>query len=380
MPNRLRITKTGRSCVGRMFAARFTAECQANHASGALLRFRDVGTVVVLALVLLALPNTRSLRADGREDRLLKQCLDGLNLIQSSYSRAQMEGTYFVDDVVYESNGENLSPGGPTDVHYSESEGRWRLVLVNRFPRQTPDYMEAVHVADGGLAFELARTSEGGDYAIKYLGKAPARGADADLEYRHGCATRPSRCGRAPLPSIMDSPGFSVRRLGSVTLGGREMVRLDFDLDPRPPKKVALSGHVILDPKLSYCVKEYEVRVTFRPAPQFPPTIAKGSVTYDEASSSLPRPVEVLNSQTRLRAGIKYEQRTRFRVARLSHDMVPSRDFTLAAFGLDDITVAGSGPPAKSARVVLFVVAGSMIMLSIALRIYAKRKVRAAGH
>ena len=127
-----------------------------------------------------------------------------------------------------------------------------------------------------------------------------------------------------PLPSIMDSAGFSVRRLESVAVSGRELLRLDFDLDPRPPKKVALSGHVILDPNLSFCVKEYEVRVSFRPAPHFPPTIVRGSVTYDETRGGLPRPVEVFNSQTRLRAGTKGEQRSRFRVERVAHDRIPS--------------------------------------------------------
>jgi len=172
------------------------------------------------------------------------------------------------------------------------------------------------------------------------------------------------------LPFLVQQPEFSVKAVTPVTLGARQLARVEFDCRPKKTEgfiSPLRTGWVLLDPERYWVIVKYEAELN---TPGFWTGSIAGSVEYEEGED-VPIPKKRVQRQKRANTDgteDEYEMRSEFQITEVE---VPASEFYLSAFGLPEPTMAAAPPTRWYLWVAL--AAGVCLVLAVVLRWRAKR-------
>jgi hypothetical protein len=218
---------------------------------------------------------------------------------------------------------------------YAASGGLEKIVTST----SDPEPFGRVVVANGKRSFVLRRNSAELSYYLEFrdLGEGFKKRLN---EFRSMVVNAAFSTAWFDMPEAMESDVISFGSIGPVEREGRRYLRVDFEYKPQQGNVSKAAGWLLLDPALSWVIREYESRQEFR-AKGAKPLTAYGRNDYADGGP-LPEFREIYRKELvedknhTVRVGA-------FRVKSWRYESTPSKDFTLAAYGLE---TAERPPPA----------------------------------
>ncbi len=129
------------------------------------------------------------------------------------------------------------------------------------------------------VSFSMRSAAAGRKYGLEFLDPIPPN----LLTFKSFLGDSPRSIGTQLITSIIDSPGFKVKRAMNTTWNGRDVVRVEFDYRPSDPKaEYDMVGELTLDPSNDLAILEYSVKrqISLSDGPYY--REITGSVTYSK--------------------------------------------------------------------------------------------------
>ncbi len=137
-------------------------------------------------------------------------------------------------------------------------------------------------------------------------------------------------------PSLVDSPNYEIKRIDQVSENGRTTLKVSFQYRDPDPKKPTIVGWLVLDPSMNWVIQNYEythdkiIKNGSKSSLHY-----SGSVHYQQVNGvAVPTEIEYTKTQT---TGRRFELCNNYTLSEFALTATPSREFTLAAFGLGDV-------------------------------------------
>jgi hypothetical protein len=247
---------------------------------------------------------------------------------------------------------------------YAMSGGLERAVIS----RSDPEPFGRVIVANGEQSFVLRRNSGELSYYLEFrdLGEGFKKRLN---EFRSMVVNASFSTAWFDVSEAMESGLLSFGSIDPVEKDGHRYLRVDFEYKPQQGNVSKAAGWLLLDPARSWAIREYESRQEFR-AKGAKPLTAYGRNDYADGEP-LPKFREIYRKE--LVEDKNHTVRVAvFRVKSWSYEPTPSKDFTLAAYGLG---AAQRPPPAArhtnvtpywAAGIAVAALAGALLLRRVA--------------
>ncbi len=288
-----------------------------------------VAALVVLASSALSAP-VRAI--EGEADRFLREYPNAGRQLEARYAHLQGEG-------LYEQVSQTASNRPPFRARLSFAvEGMNRKIEL-RHERtgqveMIPD--DKVYCRNQQHDFKLNRKGDKGAYTVGDIsGATESRGSNPALDHTYGrYLVAPFTVGSIKLTEMISDPSFVVASATTEKVGDDELVRINFTYGVG---NAAQEGFVLLAPSKGWTIREWETRLDTLKVPIY------SKITYRPTGDDLPLPrvIEIKDAD--------------FTLKTLSFDNVefkptPVEEFTLAHYGLPDVSTPGaSGGPWNTA-------------------------------
>ena len=343
-----------------------------------------VGQIARLAIFALAETMVAGLPAQGADPDVFDITLARMHWEKAQKIAGSISGTTR-NKTVY---AVRPSPDFPDDEWFNEVKQNKDCVLIHRsggdFARAKN--AEVVTGVNPKYAFQLKRTigsSEwvmdqidmGGDGSKLPLGNGMTQQQSANMHIlAHFRVFDP----HLALERLIERPNFRATKTAPVVVDGIDMVRIDFEC-PYPIEKrkepgfsAVQGGHMVLDPKHLWCLKEYSVRTNDSASRR---TFSR---KFDYATG--PDQFPILREVRTHQLGYHPDGKDWFTcesVVKSEFQYSPSafedREMTLSAFGLPE-PIGIEPPPKPTPRYVWFLVAaGALALLAILFHWFARR-------
>ncbi len=189
----------------------------------------------------------------------------------------------------------------------------------------TPDY-----------AFTLNRQLPGGPMIVNYFGPARWKVASSLERYSTAFVFASHRPPYMPIEDILADPCVRLSGISEVLEGAEKLVDVHFEL---PGSKLPYeAGKIVLSPKLNWAVREYES--VWRHREQGWRTVNSGKISYAERENSrvFPQRIHLVEQTWKgVTEWSKHDWKVEFE--EVTFDNAKDHDFSLAAFGLPEITL-----------------------------------------
>lgn len=175
-------------------------------------------------------------------------------------------------------------------------------------------------------------TCTGGEpWVIRHLGRPDDEGVTSRIEsYGRAMLMWPWHISNWSFPKICRSPGFHLKTVAPVESGGVQLAQVSFEYAPREEERnFVRGGWVLLDPRRSWCIVEYEVRLEY---PLGDRAVARCKNFFADDGRGAVRPVRAELHQETVEADRRFTDRMQF--LRYEHRTVPVSEFTLDAYGI----------------------------------------------
>ncbi len=261
-----------------------------------------------------------------------------LKIIENSYEDLYADGTLVTE--TFSSSVPGVVKRGESSLEYWRSGKYTKLVRTGLNDNLNIPLSELVYVDEPRRLFIVERDVPAQAYRLNHLGDRKLDSINRMNSYINRYIKSSNYIVGAPVAELINSPGFSVRKLASSMTAEGGGIRVDFDYTPPPagqsksPWTTALSGWWIVDPAHGWVLREYRISKYGSPVSWY------GRIEYSNELGETKLSKVYLDDGSTDSYGFKYE----FTCKSFLRKQTPDKEFTLAAYGLGDAEL----PPGRS--------------------------------
>ncbi len=240
------------------------------------------------------------------------------------------------------------------DIEYAR-EGDYRLYKSIRREAGKDVTFGTAFCVTPEASFILRRKVKDGPFVIDSHAAGPSKNLSGTINYfGEQWFFAPFSLAGVPLSKIMADPGFSVRQVTQVAEGGRDLIKIDFDL-----KSTAFHlgpGWLLVDPEAGWALRKFESRVGTRADAILKGTVDYGTSEADSPRGAIPNPASVVLDHP--------NYINKFTCDQFKAGPIPLKAYRLPAFGLPDLSAPG--PSGRNFNVAYLFFGGAAVALAVA--------------
>ena len=161
---------------------------------------------------------------------------------------------------------------------------------------------------------------------------------------------------------------FSISGVSEVRNKDKKMLKVEFEVKAAP-KLAGFVGWFIVSPEESWVLHSYEILYKTN-------DYIRGTIDYDGSEGGVPRPMKVVHTKGKVGEAMPV-QTTSFDFDEFHFGEVPEFDFTLAAFGLPELSESRRAGRGVAPAAWMAIAAFSMLAIAVGLKVLLSRGRRA---
>jgi hypothetical protein len=223
---------------------------------------------------------------------------------------------------------------------YAADNGSEKLTSSNNNPDLSAKYnIQRVLLTGQDGQFVLTRQDDASSYYIEF--DSLPTGLTSHFQSCKGHSVEaPFTVAGNRISEFFELPSFQLREVSWFNHDDEVLIKAAFQYTQRGKHRTDhqfhISGWLLLDPRRTFAVREYEMTVRNTGSPPFSSQIS-GYVKYT-GQLGLPHPTEVVSEMISKRSSNPSDLvRHTFRVKSWEYEQTPASEFTLAAYGLEEV-------------------------------------------